>query len=82
MIGRPERRREDLPLVQGHGRYVDDLAPSGLAHVAFVRSHHAHARIVDVRVPPAPGLLRVLTAADVAGRARSLPVLAKRVCPA
>ena len=76
MIGRPERRREDLPLVQGHGRYVDDLAPSGLAHVAFVRSHHAHARIVDVRVPPAPGLLRVLTAADVAGRARSLPVMA------
>ena len=25
MIGRPVRRREDLPLVRGHGRYVDDV---------------------------------------------------------
>ncbi|MBV9362905.1 MAG: xanthine dehydrogenase family protein molybdopterin-binding subunit [Solirubrobacterales bacterium] len=76
MIGRPLRRREDLPLVQGHGRYVDDLNPSGLAHVAFVRSHHARARIVGVRVPAvAPGLLRVLTAADLVGRARPLPVM-------
>ncbi len=76
MIGRPLRRREDVPLVQGHGRYVDDLGPSGLAHVAFVRSHHARARIVGMRVPAAaPGLLRVLTAADLVGRARPLPVI-------
>ena len=77
MIGQALRRREDLPLVRGRGRYVDDLDLPGLAHVAFVRSHHARARIVDVRAPArAPGLLRVLTAADLAGRARPLPLIA------
>jgi aerobic carbon-monoxide dehydrogenase large subunit len=75
MIGRPLRRREDLPLVRGEGRYVDDLDLPGLAHVAFVRSHDARARIRGVRVPTsAPGLLRVLTAADLRGRAQPLPV--------
>ncbi|MBV8998218.1 MAG: xanthine dehydrogenase family protein molybdopterin-binding subunit, partial [Solirubrobacterales bacterium] len=76
MIGRPLRRREDLPLVRGRGRYVDDLDVPGMAHVVFVRSQDARARIAGVRVPsPAPGVLRVLTAADLAGRARSLPVI-------
>jgi aerobic carbon-monoxide dehydrogenase large subunit len=75
MIGRPLRRREDLPLVRGEGRYVDDLDLPGLAHVAFVRSHDARARILGVRTPSsAPGLLRVLTAADLRGRAQPLPV--------
>ncbi len=75
MIGRPLRRREDLPLVRGEGRYVDDLDLPGLAHVAFVRSHDARARILGIRVPSsAPGLLRVLTAADLRGRAQPLPV--------
>ena len=56
MIGEPLRRREDLPLVRGAGRYVDDLARPGLAHVVFVRSHHARARIAGVRTPSsAPG---------------------------
>ena len=62
--------------MRGAGCYIDDLAPPGLAHVAFVRSYHARARIVGVHVPSsAPGLLRVLTAADLAGRARPLPVI-------
>jgi aerobic carbon-monoxide dehydrogenase large subunit len=77
MIGQPLRRREDLPLMRGVGRYVDDLAPPGLAHVVFVRSYHARASIVGVRAPPsAPGLLRVFTAADLTGRARPLRVTA------
>jgi len=63
--------------VRGAGRYLDDLAPPGLAHVAFVRSDHARARIVGVRTPSrAPGLLRVFTATDLVGRARPLPVMA------
>jgi carbon-monoxide dehydrogenase large subunit len=77
MIGRPLRRREDLPLLRGQGCYVDDLDPPGLAHAAFVRSHHARARILDIRLPDrAPGLLHVLTAADLTGRAHPLPVAA------
>ncbi len=77
MIGQPLRRREDLPLLRGAGRYVDDLVRPGMAHVAFVRSYHARARVLGVRTPSsAPGLLRVFTAADLAGRARPLPVIA------
>ncbi len=77
MIGRPLRRREDLPLVRGAGLYVDDLVLPGMAHVAFVRSHHARARVLDIGLPAsAPGLLRVLTAADLADRVRPLPVIA------
>ena len=75
MIGEPLRRREDLPLLRGQGRYVDDIDLPGLAHVVFVRSHDARARILDVGLPSsAPGLLGVLTARDLRGRARPLPV--------
>jgi carbon-monoxide dehydrogenase large subunit len=75
LIGQPLRRREDLPLVRGQGRFVDDIELPGLAHVVFVRSHDARARILDVRLPSsASGLLGVLTAEDLRGRARPLPV--------
>jgi aerobic carbon-monoxide dehydrogenase large subunit len=65
MIGQSLRRREDLPLLRGQGRYVDDLDLPGLAHVAFVRCHDARARILEIRaLSSAPGLLRVFTAAE------------------
>ena len=77
MIGQAVPRREDLPLIRGQGQYVDDLDHPGLALVAFVRSHHARARIADIRLPDrAPGLLRVLSAVDLVGRAGPLPVAA------
>ncbi len=69
-VGRPLRRREDAPLLTGAGRFVDDLAPPGLAHLALLRSPHAHARVtrLDVRrAGKAPGVLAVVTAADLAG---------------
>src|SRR5207244_4928685 len=68
-IGRPMRRREDRPLVIGAGRYVDDLQPRGLCHVVFVRSPHAHARLASTRLDAArnaPGVVAVMTGADVA----------------
>ncbi len=66
-VGQRLRRREDDKFLKGRGRFVDDIEPAGTAHVAFVRSPHAHARIrnVDTRAAAAlPGVLRVLTAAD------------------
>src|SRR6185436_2767925 len=68
-IGRPMRRREDRPLVVGAGRYVDDLNPRGVCHVVFVRSPHAHARLVRARLDAAravPGVVAIVTGADVA----------------
>jgi carbon-monoxide dehydrogenase large subunit len=68
-IGKPLRRLEDARLLTGQGRYTDDVRPEGAAHVAFLRSPHAHARIARVDVSTAraaPGVLAVYTGADVA----------------
>ncbi|HEY7060551.1 MAG TPA: xanthine dehydrogenase family protein molybdopterin-binding subunit [Chloroflexota bacterium] len=67
-IGRARLRVEDRRLLTGRGRYVDDLALPGTLDVAFVRSPHAHARIKAIDASAAlgaPGVLAVLTAADV-----------------
>jgi carbon-monoxide dehydrogenase large subunit len=60
--------REDLPLLRGQGRYLDDIKLVGTAHVAFVRSPHAHARIRAVDVVEAgrlPGVIRILTGSEL-----------------
>jgi carbon-monoxide dehydrogenase large subunit len=67
-IGQPIRRLEDEPLVQGKGRYSDDVRHAGETHAYVLRSPHAHALIrgIDtVAAQKAPGVLLVLTGADV-----------------
>jgi carbon-monoxide dehydrogenase large subunit len=66
-IGQPVRRREDLRLVTGRGRYTDDLSLPGQVHAAVVRSPHAHAIIRSVDKTAAlslPGVIAVLTGKD------------------
>src|ERR1700722_11993012 len=68
-LGASPRRREDARFLIGGGAYLDDLAFPGVAHAVFVRSAHAHAGIVSIdgtEARAAPGVLAVLTAADVA----------------
>src|SRR6202040_3042756 len=63
-------RIEDDALLRGRGRFGDDVRPDGVAAAAFVRSPHAHARIraIDVAAAKAaPGVLAVITGADLAG---------------
>jgi CO/xanthine dehydrogenase Mo-binding subunit len=55
-IGHPLRRLEDARLLTGQGRYTDDVQPDGAAHVAFLRSPHAHARITRMDVGAARAL--------------------------
>ena len=69
-IGQAVRRVEDRRFLTGKGRYVDDIVLPGMVHGVNVLSPHAHARIkkVDVsKAKAAPGVLAVLTGADVAG---------------
>ena len=69
-VGRPLRRREDAPLLIGRGRFVDDLSAPGVVHLALLRSPHAHARVVRVdtqRARTAPGVIAVVTAAELDG---------------
>jgi carbon-monoxide dehydrogenase large subunit len=68
-IGDAPKRREDLRFITGHGRYLDDMAFDGLAHAVVLRSPHAHARIAGIDAAAArtaPGVLAVLTAAEIA----------------
>lgn len=77
-IGRRQPRIEDDALLQGRGRYADDLAVApGTLHAAVLRSPHAHARLVGLDASPAlamPGVHAVLTGEDVKRWARPFPV--------
>jgi aerobic carbon-monoxide dehydrogenase large subunit len=67
-IGSAVPRLEDRRFVRGEGRYVDDLAPAGLVHAAFLRSPIAHGRIARLEVGVAArldGVIGVVTAADL-----------------
>jgi carbon-monoxide dehydrogenase large subunit len=67
-IGQPLRRKEDLRLLTGRGRYSDDVSLPGQAYAYVLRSPHAHARIRGIDTSAAramPGALAVLTGADV-----------------
>ncbi len=68
-VGQSARRLEDPHLVQGLGRYSDDVSLPRQVYGVVVRSPHAHARIRSVDVKKAlaaPGVLAVLTGADLA----------------
>ena len=68
-LGQSIQRLEDDTLLRGAGRYTDDFALARAAHVIFVRSPHAHARIKGISVQDAsqaPGVVAVLTGKDVA----------------
>jgi len=66
-IGQPLRRKEDLRLVTGRGRFTDDFSLPGQAWAAMVRSPYPHARIgaIDAQAALAMrGVLAVYTGAD------------------
>ena len=68
-IGQHLARKEDYRLLTGHGRYVDDIEVPGALHACFVRSPHAHARIVSIDSEAArqmPGVVAVVTGHDLA----------------
>ena len=65
--GQSLSRLEDLRLLRGQGRFVDDVTFPNQAHGYVLRSPHAHADIRSVDATAArsaPGVLAVLTGAD------------------
>src|SRR5947209_17947754 len=55
--------------MQGRGQYVSDIELPRMAHVVFLRSPHAHARIVGINVAAAkrmPGVVAVVTGKELA----------------
>src|ERR1700730_642293 len=68
-IGRSVPRPNLARLTQGRGQYVSDVTLPRMAHVAFVRSPHAHARIKHIataEAKKAPGVIAVVTGAELA----------------
>ena len=68
-IGRSVPRPNLARLTQGRGTYVSDVTLPRMAHVAFVRSPHAHARIRSIATEAAkksPGVIAVVTGAELA----------------
>ena len=77
-FGRPIKRLEDEKLLKGQAAFIDDVEPADTLHVAFVRSSFAHGRINDIDTSQAlevPGVLEVLTAADLGDYWQPGPVL-------
>src|SRR5579875_3996868 len=69
------KRKEDPRLLTGRGRFLDDVKLAGMLHAAFVRSPHAHARLVSVDASAAralDGVYGVLTGAEAHARSGSL----------
>src|SRR3954471_6844222 len=67
-IGRSVPRPNLARLTQGRAQFVSDVVLPRMAHVAFVRSPHAHARIVSIDVDAAkasPGVIAVVPGADL-----------------
>src|SRR5436190_6423803 len=72
-IGARVQRVEDPKFILGRAQYVGDVARPNMAHLCFVRSRHADARIrrIDVsRARKAPGVLGVWTGQDTRERLR------------
>ncbi|HVH74878.1 MAG TPA: xanthine dehydrogenase family protein molybdopterin-binding subunit [Stellaceae bacterium] len=70
-IGEAVRREEDLRLLTGAGRYVEDVEVPYAARGHVLRSPHAHARILAIdtaRARAMPGVLAILTGEELRRR--------------
>jgi CO/xanthine dehydrogenase Mo-binding subunit/aerobic-type carbon monoxide dehydrogenase small subunit (CoxS/CutS family) len=83
-VGGDHRRADALDKVTGQALYVEDMQMPSLLHARMLRSPHPHAQLVDLHLDRAaqlPGVVRILTAADIPGEnglgsySRNEPVL-------
>src|SRR6201988_4334873 len=68
-IGRSVPRPNLTRLTEGRGQYVSDVTLPRMTHVAYLRSPHAHARIVKIETAAAkkaPGVIAVVAGAELA----------------
>lgn len=78
VLGSPVKRREDPALLQGEASFLADISLPGMLHMAILRSPHGHARIVDIDTSAAatmPGVVRVVTGAELVGKIMPLPCI-------
>src|SRR5919204_2049349 len=69
IVGTPLERKEDVALLTGQAKFVDDMSLPGMVWMAVVRSPYAHARITSVDVTPAlahRGVIAAFSGEDLA----------------
>jgi aerobic carbon-monoxide dehydrogenase large subunit len=67
-IGKTVPRPNLDRLMQGRGRYVSDIELPRMGHAVFVRSPHAHAKVVAIEAATArkmPGVIAIITGAEL-----------------
>jgi aerobic carbon-monoxide dehydrogenase large subunit len=70
-LGASVKRREDPEFLRGESKFTADVSLPGMAHVAILHSTEAHARIRGIDTSAAskmPGVIRIFTGADLAGK--------------
>ena len=75
-IGASPLRKEDWPLLRGEGTFIADFKRPGMVHALVVRSPHAHARFSHIdgsAALQAPGVIDLITAAELPDRGRPIP---------
>jgi carbon-monoxide dehydrogenase large subunit len=73
ILGNAVQRLEDPTLLTGAGKYLDDMAPAGTLHVAFVRSTQAYATVVGVDVSEAEAMPGVKAVYHARGEDLGMP---------
>lgn len=79
-VGQKVLRKEDPRLLAGRGQFVDDLHLPHTAHLIFLRSPHAHAKIrrLDItRAESLHGVIEILTGEDVREELGTVPFMAR-----
>ncbi len=75
-IGASTRRKEDYRFLTGAGQYTDDINQMNQTYAVFLRSPHAHAKIVSIdtsAAKAAPGVVAIYTGADLPASVGGLP---------
>ncbi len=75
-IGKRLPRKEDARLTTGRGQYFADMRLPRTLHLVFVRSPHAHARILSIDTTAArkmPGVVAVVSGQDIRDKIKPLP---------
>src|ERR1700710_1850764 len=68
-IGKTVPRPNLERLMQGRGLYVSDMVLPRMAHVVFLRSPHAHAKIIKIDADAAkrlPGVIAIVAGSELA----------------
>ena len=85
LIGESIKRKEDHRLLVGQGAFTEDIQLPGTLWAYFLRSPHAHARILNIDATTAladPRVVAVLTGRDIYPRFHTYPLIAIPGLPA